>query len=249
MILDYNRGHDADLIRQKNAVVSGDPYTQYKISQSGMPPPSNNSVKSPVKPPGPHQVFDVSLEFVMEHNNNDPIPRLLRECVEYIRKYCLDVDGIFRRSSNASLVKSVKAQYNSGGSVNFQVCGDPHLPAVLIKTFLRDLTEPILTYEFYSTIQGLHSLPWETRLGEARELISVRLPDPNYTVLKYVMTLLIEVSAHSSQNRMTDVNLGIVFGPNLLWSRYATITSFAEVAQITAFAQLLISNFDDIFVK
>nr|CDS28474.1 Rho GTPase activating protein 1 [Hymenolepis microstoma] len=245
------RLHDADLIRQKNAGVPEDPYTQYKLSQSGMPlvNPPNNSVKAPIKPPGPNQVFGVSLEFIMENNNNDPIPRLLRECVEYVRKYCLDVDGIFRRSSNASLVKSVKAQYDSGGSVNFQVCGDPHLPAVLIKTFLRDLNEPILTYDFYNTILSVHNLPWETRLENVRELISIRLPDPNYTVLKYLMTLLIEVSSHSMQNRMTDVNLGIVFGPNLLWSRYATIASFPEVGQITSFAQLLISNFDDIFVK
>ncbi|VDL19310.1 unnamed protein product [Hymenolepis diminuta] len=245
------RLYDADLIRQRSAVVSNDPYTQFKASQSGMPPVvlSNATLKTPEKPPGPNQIFGVSLDFIMQNNHNDPIPRLLRECVEYVRKYCLDVDGIFRRSSNATLVKSIQSQYNSGGSVNFQICGDPHLPAVLIKTFLRDLSEPLLTYEFYDTILSVHNLPWETKLENVRELISVRLPDPNYTVLKYLMTLLTEVSSHSTQNRMTDVNLGIVFGPNLLWSRYATISSFTEVGQITSFAQLLISSFDDIFVK
>ncbi|VDM21177.1 unnamed protein product [Hydatigera taeniaeformis] len=92
-------------------------------------------------------------------------------------------------------------------------------------------------------------MPWETRLEKAREMISTSLPDANYAVLKYLMCLLTEVCAHSTQNHMTDVNLGIVFGPNLLWSRYATISSFTEVGQITSFAQLLIANYDDIFIK
>lgn len=48
---------------------------------------------------------------------------------------------------------------------------------------------------------------------------------------------------------MTDVNLAIVFGPNLLWSQFANIFTFAAVGQITCFVQLLISNYDDIFVK
>lgn len=45
----------------------------------------------------------------------------------------------------------------SGGSVKFEAFGDPHLPAVLIKTFLRELTEPILTYELYNNILSVHS--------------------------------------------------------------------------------------------
>ncbi|KAH9281255.1 Rho GTPase-activating protein 1 [Echinococcus granulosus] len=209
-----------------------------------------NSLQSSAKhPPRPHQVFGVSLDFIMKHNNNDPIPTLLRESVEYIRRDCLDVDCIFRRCPSATLVKSVQGMYNSGRSVKFEVFADPHLPASLIKTFLRDLTEPLLTYELYDMILSLHSLPWETRLEKARELISTRLPDVNYAVLKYLMCLLTEVCAHSTQNHMTDVNLGIVFGPNLLWSRYATISSSTEVGKINSFVQLLISNYDDIFVK
>ncbi|KAM7542135.1 hypothetical protein Aperf_G00000007639 [Anoplocephala perfoliata] len=245
------RLHDADLIQQKSVVVPDDPYTRFKNPQAGtLPPFQLSTLKSPTeKLPTPNQVFGVSLDFIMQNNNGDPIPRLMHECVEYVRNNCLDVDGIFRRCPIASLVKSVQAQYNSGASINFEVCGDPHLPAVLIKTFFRELTEPVLTYQFYDDILNIHSLPWDTKLETIRELISVRLPDPNYTLLKYLMRLLTEVSAHSTQNRMTDVNLGIVFGPNLLWSRYATTSSFTEVGHITSFTQLLISNFDDIFIK
>lgn len=41
--------------------------------------------------------------------------------------------------------------------MNFEKLNDPHLPAVLIKTFFRELTEPLLTYELYDEILLLHS--------------------------------------------------------------------------------------------
>uniref|UniRef100_A0A5K3ERQ7 Rho GTPase-activating protein 1 n=1 Tax=Mesocestoides corti TaxID=53468 RepID=A0A5K3ERQ7_MESCO len=244
------RLYDSDISRLKGASISNDPYAKFTASQSGQPVLPLKNLKAPViKQPCPTQVFGVSLEFIMKNNNNDPIPAVLRDSVDYIRLNCLDVDGIFRRCPSATLVKSIQGAYNAGRSVNFEAFADPHLPAVLIKTFLRELSEPLLTYELYDTILGVHNLPWETRLETARELISIRLPNPNYVVLKYLMNLLTEVCAHSSQNRMTDVNLGIVFGPNLLWSRFATVSSFTEVWQVTAFVQLLISNYDDVFAK
>ncbi|KAL5968187.1 Rho GTPase-activating protein 1, partial [Taenia solium] len=236
------RLYDANLVRSRTSLTSQTGGQLAVQSQNNLP-------SYAIKPPGPHQVFGVSLDFIMKQNNNDPIPAILKESVEYIRRDCLDVDCIFRRCPSSTLVKSVQGTYNSGGSVKFEAFGDPHLPASLIKTFFRELTEPILTYELYDTILSLHTLPWETRLEKAREMISTRLPDANYAVLKYLMCLLTEVCAHSTQNHMTDVNLGIVFGPNLLWSRYATISSFTEVGQITSFVQLLIANYDDIFVK
>ncbi|KAM3177274.1 hypothetical protein ACTXT7_004840, partial [Hymenolepis weldensis] len=57
--------YDADLIRQRSAVLPDDPYTQFKASQSGMPPvvSSNSTLKRPEKPPGPNQIFGVSLDL------------------------------------------------------------------------------------------------------------------------------------------------------------------------------------------
>ncbi len=46
--------------------------------------------------------------------------------------------------------------------MKFEAFGDPNLPATLIKTFLRDLSEPLLTYENYDAILSVHSkfIPW-----------------------------------------------------------------------------------------
>lgn len=39
-----------------------------------------------------------------------------------------------------------------GGIVNFREMEDVHLAAVILKTFLRELPEPLLTYQLYNDI-------------------------------------------------------------------------------------------------
>lgn len=39
--------------------------------------------------------------------------------------------------------------------MNFEQIGDIHVPAVILKTFLRELPEPLLTFRVYSQVQEL----------------------------------------------------------------------------------------------
>lgn len=51
----------------------------------------------------------------------------------------------------------------AGKPVNFDDYGDIHVPAVILKTFLRELPQPLLTFEAYEQILDITStcLPWE----------------------------------------------------------------------------------------
>lgn len=60
--------------------------------------------------------------------------------------------------------------------MNFDDYGDMHLPAVILKTFLRELPQPLLTFQAYEQILGITSMyplkPWpqcvpDYRLGSA----------------------------------------------------------------------------------
>lgn len=42
-----------------------------------------------------------------------------------------------------------------GKPVNFDLYGDPHVPAVVLKTFLRELPEPLLTFRVFGPVQEL----------------------------------------------------------------------------------------------
>lgn len=63
----------------------------------------------------------------------------------------IDTEGIFRRSGNYSKVVELKQKVNSGNDVDFKDV-DTHVIAGLLKTFLRDLEEPLLTYDLYDEI-------------------------------------------------------------------------------------------------
>ena len=56
------------------------------------------------------------------------------------------------------------------------------------------------------------------------------------------------MSLHSSENQMSDSNLAIVFGPNLVWSRDAS-ASLAAMAQINSFVATVLFNYEDIFAS
>ena len=45
--------------------------------------------------------------------------------------------------------------FNEGKPVNFDVYDDVHLPAVLLKTFLRELKEPLLTFGIFNGVVAM----------------------------------------------------------------------------------------------
>ena len=51
---------------------------------------------------------------LQERNGGDPIPIVVRTCVEYLERSGVDVEGIFRRTTAQSTVKHAKAQLNEG---------------------------------------------------------------------------------------------------------------------------------------
>lgn len=95
----------------------------------------------------------MSLKFI---NQNSPclnyIPPIVRKCVDSLSiTGVIDTEGIFRRSGHYAKVVELKQKVNGGNDVDFKDV-DTHVIAGLLKTFLRDLEEPLLTYELYDEI-------------------------------------------------------------------------------------------------
>ncbi|XP_003371176.1 Rho GTPase-activating protein 8 [Trichinella spiralis] len=108
-----------------------------------------------------------------------------------------------------------------------------HLSAVLLKTFLRELSEPVMTHHLYGDIMQLQNFPPNERTQKIRDLLK-QLPKENYTLLKYLIEFLNEVCDRSSANLMNASNLAIVFGPNLAWSADQQV-SMGNMYQLTQF--------------
>lgn len=61
---------------------------------------------------------------------------------------------MFRRSASVALVRDVQSRINRGEQIDFQrdFPGDYHLAAVTLKTFLRELKEPLMTFDLFDDI-------------------------------------------------------------------------------------------------
>ena len=94
---------------------------------------------------------------------------------------------------------------------------DVHTATVLLKTFLRELSHPLLTYQLFESVLHFADIPRESRLNYCQDLVIKKLPDQNYVVLKYLMEFLVLVTDRCDMNKMTAANLAVVFGPNLVW--------------------------------
>ncbi|XP_063043988.1 rho GTPase-activating protein 1 isoform X1 [Engraulis encrasicolus] len=209
--------------------------------------PSAQVLKSPPRsPPTPYQQFGVALS-VLKLRSADPegIPVVMRDTIEFLRTQGLEMEGIFRRSANVTLVKTVQEKYNSGEEVNFGEMEDVHLAAVILKTFLRELPEPLLTYQLYNDIINFQNVDKDAQVVTIQNLLAM-LPQENYASLKYLILFLAEVSAQSEINKMNNSNLAVVFGPNLLWGQDAAMT-LSAIGPINNFTRSLLDNQQEVF--
>ncbi|XP_062511583.1 rho GTPase-activating protein 8-like [Corticium candelabrum] len=192
------------------------------------------------------QQFGVSLTWLKKQSGGDDIPKPVRMSVEFIRVNTLDIEGIFRRAAGIGTIKEIKQRMNEGQHVDFGSYFDPQIPCVILKTFLRELPEPLLTFDLYEPVMVLQDLSSEDYLATTKKLLRDHLPPLNYTVLKYIMQLLVEVTEHSTSNKMGASNLAIVFGPNLLWSR-TEAASLTAMSHINTFTKIAIENYNFLF--
>ncbi|XP_043286655.1 rho GTPase-activating protein 1 [Venturia canescens] len=208
---------------------------------------ANRAPSVPVATPIGTTQFGASLQFIKDNNGGDPIPPIVRQCVEFLdTPDALETEGIFRRSANVAMVKELQNRCNHGLPVDFQ--GDPHIAAVLLKTFLRELDEPLMTYELYDEITQFQTLSKDERPRKVKILVLEKLPEDNYTLLKYIVQFLSRVMDRCDLNKMTSSNLAVVFGPNLVRSPPTTGMSLSAIGPINQFVDFVFTYQDKIFI-
>lgn len=119
----------------------------------------------------------------------------------------LEEEGLFRRSPNSVLLKQVcdaydrgkfptiavstKAEPCAGHIVSLETFGDPHLAAVLIKKYLRDLPQPIFPESLYPVIYRCptpNNDPGDmSAILYVRDVILPELPRCAYILLSHVL--------------------------------------------------------------
>ncbi|XP_066278270.1 rho GTPase-activating protein 19-like isoform X4 [Branchiostoma lanceolatum] len=152
------------------------------------------------------------------------------------------VEGIFRIPGNSHRQQRLKDSLNSGVDIDLDL-GEftPHDVASVLKIFLGELPEPLLTTRHYPAYLQVPDMmlfdksvktdkPNKERQIETYQLLFWLLPNVNRKLLQAVLSLLYKTAQAQKdhKNRMSAHNLGVMFAPHVLWPRSLTIADLKD---------------------
>ncbi|XP_074156112.1 rho GTPase-activating protein 6 isoform X1 [Sminthopsis crassicaudata] len=194
------------------------------------------------------------------------VPRLVDSCCQHLEKHGLQTVGIFRVGSSKKRVRQLREEFDRGIDVSLEEEHSVHDVAALLKEFLRDMPDPLLTRELYTAFINTILLDPEEQLSTLQLLIYL-LPPCNCDTLHRLLQFLSTVARHAEDNvnkdgqevtgnKMTSLNLATIFGPNLLHKQKSSDKEFSvqssaraeESTAIIAVVQKMIESYETLFM-
>nr|XP_023665025.1 rho GTPase-activating protein 17-like isoform X2 [Paramormyrops kingsleyae] len=175
--------------------------------------------------------FGTALEEHLKRSGRE-VALPLEACVMMLLETGMKEEGLFRIAAGASKLKKLKAALDCSTSQLEEFYSDPHAVAGALKSYLRELPEPLMTFHLYDEwIQASNVSDPDKRL-QALWVTCDKLPKNHKVNFRYLIKFLAKLAQESEINKMTPSNIAIVLGPNLLWAK--TEGSLAEMAAATS---------------
>ncbi|XP_070616970.1 rho GTPase-activating protein 17 isoform X1 [Erythrolamprus reginae] len=156
----------------------------------------------------------------------------IEACVMMLLETGMKEEGLFRIAAGASKLKKLKAALDCSSSHLDEFYSDPHAVAGALKSYLRELPEPLMTYTLYEEWTQVANIQDQDKKLQDLWRICQKLPKPNLANFRYLIKFLAKLAQYSDVNKMTPSNIAIVLGPNLLWAKNEG--SLAEMAAATS---------------
>ncbi|XP_019375844.1 PREDICTED: rho GTPase-activating protein 18 isoform X1 [Gavialis gangeticus] len=166
-------------------------------------------------------LFGVPLSVLLEQDQKKvpgtKIPLILQKLISQIEEARLDTEGLLRIPGVAARVKSLCQELEAKfyeGTFNWEMVKQ-HDAASLLKLFIRELPQPLLTVEYLKAFQDVQYLPTRKQQLQALNLLVLLLPEANRDMLKVLLEFLQRIIDYRDKNKMTLNNIAMVVAPNL----------------------------------
>ncbi|KAM8728939.1 rac GTPase-activating protein 1 isoform 2-T2 [Acanthopagrus schlegelii] len=148
------------------------------------------------------------------------VPQLVIECVTEIERRGLDERGLYRVPGGERLVKELRERFLQGKTgLMLSKVQDVHVVCGLLKDFLRNLKEPLVTFRLHRTFMEASGTKTELTDEDNSTAVMYRtisdLPMANRDTLAFLMLHLHRVM-RSPKCQMDQNNLARVFGPTIV---------------------------------
>ncbi|XP_071952094.1 phosphatidylinositol 3-kinase regulatory subunit alpha-like [Antedon mediterranea] len=143
---------------------------------------------------------------------SDPAPLVVVKCVEAIEERGLNSEGLYRTSSATLTVNQVKKQFNKNpNTVDLDNVHDIHCIAGVLKRYLRELPNPVISHDLYSDFIEANSIRNEMEKVERLNDLVESLTVAHRSTLRYLMKHFTRICQHSLVNKVGPQKLASVF--------------------------------------
>ncbi|ETN58024.1 rho gtpase activating protein [Anopheles darlingi] len=170
-----------------------------------------------------------------------PIISNLRQLIAFLeQEHNISQEGIFRKTGSLARQGELKNLLVQGNTLPLDQ-GDytAHDCASVLKNFLSELSEPLLTELYYpayrQVAESFSTKDKEPGRGEdwllnALQLLLLLLPEENHSLLDCLIDLLYRTVQHEATNKMSAENLAKLFTPHLICPRKLSANALHETA-------------------
>ncbi|XP_060247678.1 rho GTPase-activating protein 20-like [Meriones unguiculatus] len=128
-----------------------------------------------------------------------------------------NTEGIFMLPANVTSGQILKEKLDHGQYVNLYM-EDVHVVAAVLKEFLQNLENSLMTAELYEEwLSVLDCLTEQEQLAAAKSLLE-KVPPVNALLIIHLFRILHTISKNSEKNMMCSDRLALCLAPILLWS-------------------------------
>uniref|UniRef100_A0A8C3RBF8 Myosin IXA n=1 Tax=Cyanoderma ruficeps TaxID=181631 RepID=A0A8C3RBF8_9PASS len=170
------------------------------------------------------------------------VPLLVEKLINYIEMHGLYTEGIYRKSGSTNKIKELRQGLDTDiENVNLDDY-NIHVIASVFKQWLRDLPNPLMTFELYE--EFLRVMGLQERKETVRGVYSVidQLSRTHLSTLERLIFHLVRIALQEETNRMSANALAIVFAPCILRCPDTTdpLQSVQDISKTTTCVELIV---------
>ncbi|XP_058606741.1 unconventional myosin-IXb isoform X2 [Onychostoma macrolepis] len=174
----------------------------------------------------------------------DSVPFVMEKMLVHVEMNGLYTEGIYRKSGSACRAKELHHLLEKDPQAvsfdNYPI----HTITGLVKQWLRELPDPLMTYSLYSDFLYAVDLPEASERLRAIYRKLDELPPPNFSTLERLIFHLVKVTKEEAHNRMSTSALAIVFAPCILRCPDSSdpLLSMKDINKTTLCVEILINE-------
>ncbi|XP_030232317.1 unconventional myosin-IXAa isoform X2 [Gadus morhua] len=175
-------------------------------------------------------------------NDERTVPLVVEKLINYIEMHGLYTEGIYRKSGSTNKIRELKQgldiDVDSMNLDDYTI----HVIASVLKQWLRDLPNPLMTFELYDEFLRIMCLQDKREVIRGVYSIIDQLSRTHLNTLERLIFHLVRIALQEDTNRMSANALAIVFAPCILRcpDTIDPLKSVQDIGKTTACVELVI---------